>query len=173
MTDQVKASHLAKEAFELWQAGNAELAVPLYLEALQNADPDHWALADYHGELAGALASLDRHTEARNHYQLAVSVQRRQDGDDFNVAVTTARYFLADRCLQLNEPLLALEAIAPSMSNNAKGDWLLHLAKARALHALGKVSESHAEADLSIKFAPSEEKRKELMSYFSGELGKN
>jgi hypothetical protein len=70
--------------------------------------------------------------------------------------------------------LLALEAVAPSMSSNAKGDcdWLLHLAKARALHALGKVSESHFEADLSVKLAPSEEKRKELMSFFSDGLGK-
>ena len=107
------------------------------MEALENAYTEHWALSDYHGELAGTFATLGRHVEARNQYQLAVAIQCKQDGDDMTVAVTLARFFLAGHCLQLNEPLIALEAIVPSLPNGFHGDWLLQLVKAKALYVLG------------------------------------
>jgi hypothetical protein len=48
--DQNKASRLARDGFDLWQAGNLEESVAKYQQALLLADPNHFALADYDGE---------------------------------------------------------------------------------------------------------------------------
>ena len=50
--DQNTASQLAREGFDLWQAGKLDESVVKYQEALLLADPDHYGLADYHGEFA-------------------------------------------------------------------------------------------------------------------------
>jgi len=54
--DQNKASRLARDGFDLWQAGNIEESVAKYEQALLLADPEHYALADFHGEFAAVLA---------------------------------------------------------------------------------------------------------------------
>jgi tetratricopeptide (TPR) repeat protein len=79
MIDQAKASRAAKEGFQLWHAGERQAAVDLYLTALECADPNHYALADYHGEFGELLSALGRHDEARQQYQLALAVEMRND----------------------------------------------------------------------------------------------
>jgi hypothetical protein len=51
---------LARDGFDLWQAGNLEESVAKYQQALLLADPNHFALADYDGEFAAVLATLGR-----------------------------------------------------------------------------------------------------------------
>lgn len=170
MIDQPQASRLAKAAFDFWQSGQAESAVPLYQKALQFADPEHYALADYHGEFAGVLSVLGRFTEAREQYQLALSVHRRQDNDEFGSGVVIARYFLAEHYLQQQEPLSALETVEPSLKAGIPSEWLLRLIRAFALHALDRHSEARAEADLALVRAPSDSKRQELSKVFAEKL---
>src|SRR5213596_621174 len=68
VTDQNKASQLAREGFDLWQAGKLDDSVAKYQQAFVLADPDHYALADYHGELAAVLAILGRDAAALEQY---------------------------------------------------------------------------------------------------------
>src|SRR5262245_40508102 len=133
MIDQPTASRLAREGFELWEAGRLEDSATRYAEALSLASPDHYAIADYHGEFAGVLGALGKYDEAREHLELAVSIQHRLDGDESGVGVSVARYFLADHLVQHNEPSRALEVIAPSLAAGTKAEWLLHVVEADAL----------------------------------------
>ncbi|WP_263772683.1 tetratricopeptide repeat protein [Propionivibrio soli] len=168
MSNQSHASQLAKQAFDFWQGGQAERAVPLYQEALRLADPQHLGLPDYHGEFAGTLSTLGRYAEAREQYQLALAVQRQQDQDEFTSGVVVARHFLAEHYLHCNEPLLALETVEPSLKNGVTLEWLLRYTKAVSLSALGRPEEACAEAAQALEKAPSKEKREELSVLFSG-----
>ena len=56
--NQAKAFQLARAGFNLWQAGQLEESVEKYREALECADPNHYALDGYHGEFAAVLATL-------------------------------------------------------------------------------------------------------------------
>lgn len=78
-SDQERASALAKEGFQLWEAGRLEDALLKYVEALSAADPDHDALPDYHGEFAAVLATLGRDREACEQYRISLSHALRQD----------------------------------------------------------------------------------------------
>jgi tetratricopeptide (TPR) repeat protein len=81
MVNQAEASQLARAGFDLWQAGRLEEAVPLYREALEHADPNHWDLDGYHTEFAVVLASLGRDDEAREQYELSLAAAQRRDRD--------------------------------------------------------------------------------------------
>lgn len=88
MIDQAKASILAAEAFEQWQAGRHEHA-RRYEEAIPLTDPQHFALSLYYGQYAGVLnapaswltrfeeacilQALDRKAEARQAAALAIA----------------------------------------------------------------------------------------------------
>jgi tetratricopeptide (TPR) repeat protein len=82
MVNQEKASQFARAGFDLWQAGRLEEAVPLYREALEYVDPNHWGLEGYHGEFAAVLAILGRDDEAREQYELSLAAARRNDRDE-------------------------------------------------------------------------------------------
>ena len=62
--DQQRAAALAKEGFDLWQSGRLEDALLKYVAALDVADPNNYAVPDYHGEFASVLATLGRDREA-------------------------------------------------------------------------------------------------------------
>jgi tetratricopeptide (TPR) repeat protein len=155
MIDQPKASRLAREAFDLWQAGELEGAVEKYREAFEWVDPDHFALADYHGEFAAVLASLGRDQEALEQYRRALTVSARLDPDGPGVAID--RYFLSELLLKMNDPDQALEAIGPV--RHGKLQWLAHVVESDALWRMGRLEESKAAALLALDVADSEQKR--------------
>lgn len=169
--NQTEASCLAKKALALWGESQAELAIPIYREAIELADPAHYMTPIYHGEFAGALSSRGLFNEAREHYQRAVSLELEQGSDDFNPAVVVARYFLAENFLQQGNASAALETIVPSLREGARQEWLLRYVKALALHALGDQEAARHEANLALKCAPSETKRHELLELFNEKIG--
>jgi hypothetical protein len=56
MIDQNQASKLAREAFDLWQAGKLDESAAKYQQGFLLADPDHYAVT-------GQCAILDRVAE--------------------------------------------------------------------------------------------------------------
>jgi tetratricopeptide (TPR) repeat protein len=169
--NQSEASRLSEKAFELWGKGRADLAVPLYREALELADPAHYLVPQYHGQFASVLSSLGLFSEAREHYQLAVSLELEQDGNEFRPAVVVARYFLAEHFLQQGDAVAALEAVEPSLKDGVSLEWLLRYVRTLSLHALGDQEKSRYEADLTIRCAPSEAKRQDLSKLFNEKIG--
>jgi tetratricopeptide (TPR) repeat protein len=157
VTDQNKGSRLAREGFDLWQAGKLDESVAKYQQAFLLADPDHYALADYHGEFAAVLATLGRDAAALEQYREAVAVSVRQDPDESGLGVAIARYFLAEHLLKVNKPEEALEAIVPAL--HSKQPWLAHVVYSDALWKLGRREESKTAAGLALELANSDKKR--------------
>jgi tetratricopeptide (TPR) repeat protein len=169
MVDQLRASELAREAFSKWDSGDLEGAVPLYREALAHADPNHYALGDYHGEFASVLEALGQITAAREQLELSLAVHRRLEGSDGALAVALARYFLAEHLLRHRDAASVLEVIAPSIECSGKTEWLLRFVQARALAGLGRGAEAHTVAKRACDLAPSDMKRSELRERFKEE----
>jgi tetratricopeptide (TPR) repeat protein len=168
---QAEASRLARKALELWGSGRADLAVPLYREALELADPVHCSTPQYHGEFAGALSSLGLFSEAREHYKIYVSLELEQAGNEFDSAVVVARYFLAEHFLQQADAKSALETVEPSLKDGVPLEWLLRYVRTLSLHALGDQEKALHEADLTIRCTTSEAKRQELSALFNEKIG--
>lgn len=159
MSDQRRASALAKEGFDLWQANRPEEAVGLYQEALALADPDHFVLADYHGEFAGVLTSLGR-SEAREQYELALASEIRLLPDSPGINVN--RHFLADLLLTTGDATSALKVLEAGLSVESKQEWLLRMSEAEAHWQLGDRERARQAATRSLALAPSDAKRLEL-----------
>jgi Flp pilus assembly protein TadD len=157
VVDQKRASELAREGFDLWQAGQLEESVPKYHEALRLADPDHYALADYHGEFAAVLATLGRDAEALQQYRQALQISIQQNPEEAGLDVAVARYFLSEHLLKMNEPEEALIAIEPVLRSQVQ--WLAHVVKADALLRVGRREEARTAAGLAVELAASDEKR--------------
>lgn len=160
MTDQPKASQLAKEGFDLWQSNRPEEAVSRYQEALALADQDHYGLPDYHGEFAGVLATLGRLAEAREQYELALATEIRLAPDSPGISVN--RHFLADLLLTMNDAASSLEVLAPGLNAENKQEWLLRISEAEAYWQLADVARARQSAMRALEAAPSDAKRKAL-----------
>ena len=78
MTNQPEASRLAREAFELWQAGKHSNSKALYQKAISLAALDHWGLSSYHGELACVLNELGDHEAATHELERSLEVELSQ-----------------------------------------------------------------------------------------------
>jgi len=152
MPDQQRAALLAREGFTLWQSDRLEEAVECYRAALAIADPSQDGLADYHGELAGVLATLGRHAEAREQYEFALDCECRVDPDGPGVSVL--RYLLAELLLTMGEPAGALDALLPGLNSVSDQEWLLRLVQADALWQLGQKSQAQVAARLAFQLAP-------------------
>lgn len=165
--DQVRAAALAKEGFDLWEAGKLEDALLKYVAALGVADPNHRALPDYHGEFAGVLATLGRDAEARKQYQISLTHALRQDPGGRGPAVAVARYSLGEQLLKMKQPQHALHVITQGISHAGAQEWLLRVVEARALWDLGRKPESKQSAELALLHAPSEAKANDLRKYLA------
>ncbi len=170
MIDQSKASKLAREAFDHWQAGRREEAKRLYEEAIPLADPQHWGLSAYHGEYACVLNELGKHEQATIQLEHSLAAELAQGNLEGSPAVTVARYFLADQLLRHGASERALETLAPSISH-APNDWLTRLVEAHVLFALGRKSEAKSAAALAISNAPTSKKAEELKQDLGQVLG--
>ncbi|XLZ72387.1 hypothetical protein ABT364_10615 [Massilia sp. SR12] len=161
MTDQQKASTLAGEAFDHWQAGRHEQSRQVYEEAISLADPEHYGLSGYYGEYACVLNALGCHEQAATQLEKALAADLAQGQPEGSPAIIVARYLLASQLLQLGANEDALEVLAPSISH-APGDWLTRLAEARILYALDRKVEAIAAAQLAVAGATNPEKAQQL-----------
>jgi tetratricopeptide (TPR) repeat protein len=170
MIDQPLAARLAREGFELWEAGRLEESCAYYVKALEVVDPDHWACPVYHGEYGGVLSSMGKTAEATVQFEKAVASELAHGELESSSGVLTARYFLADHLVRAGAPARALETLAPAL-RAAPDDWLICLVHAEALWAMGEATASRAAARRSIAKAPTFEKRAELSEHLCEILG--
>ncbi len=161
MIDQPKASQLAKDAFDEWQAGHHEQSTLLYEKAIPLADPQHWGLSAYHGEYSCVLNELGRHEKATEQLEQSLAVELAQGSVEGSPSVTIARYFLANQQLRHGSPEHALQTLAPSV-RHAPNDWPTRVVEAHVLFALNRYVEAKAAAALAISNAPTPEKAEEL-----------
>lgn len=145
--------------------------MPLYKKALELADPAHHMVPIYHAQLAGVLAAWGRHDEAQGHYQMAVSLELAQSGDEFALGGVLARYFLAEHFLARGDANAALEAVERSLKDGAPREYLLRYVRALSLHALGEQEKARYEADMALNCAPSESMRQQLFGLFNESFG--
>jgi tetratricopeptide (TPR) repeat protein len=155
---------LAKEAFDLWQAGDLEAAVPKYIEALELADPAHYALADYLGEFGSVLAALERNDEALTQFSRALKHALLDDPEGEHAGIGVATYFLAEHLMKMQRFAEALETLQTSPALTRRTEWLLRFVEARALWRLSRSKEAKVSAARAIACAPSKEKSAELAS---------
>jgi Flp pilus assembly protein TadD len=165
MINQEKASQLAKAGFDLWQAGQLDESVAKYQEALECADPDHYALDSYHGEFAAVLETLGRDVEAREQYELALAEAQRQDKDGTGSGVSVARYFLAEQLLKMGDAAKALVVVQTVSGTSPKQEWLLRTVAAKALWDLGRRAESKDVAASAVTLAPKKENVRDHLAF--------
>jgi tetratricopeptide (TPR) repeat protein len=161
MIDQAKASRLASDAFDHWQAGRREQASVMYEEAIPLADPKHYGLPSYYGEHACVLNELGRHEQATIQLEKALATEVAQGQVEGSSAMIVARYFLADQLLRHGAPERALNILSPSVSH-APNDWLTRLEEAHILYALNRKFEAKVSATLAVEYAPTPEKAEQL-----------
>ena len=161
MHDREKASQLAQEGVAHWEKAELELAAQKTEEAIALAEQNHWAMPDYHGQLAGIYAQAGQNDKARIHYEQALFLQL-QDGEaEGGITIITSRYFLSMHLLEMNLANEALDVLQPSLQA-APAHWLNCNAHAHILHALRRFTEAKAAAQLAIEHAPSAEKAEQL-----------
>ena len=156
-----------KAAFALWQAGRLEEAAASYRAALDAMPADEDVRGEIHGELAAVLQGLGDHTGALYHLEAAVDGARRVAGSDASLPVLITRYFMADQLRRQGRPDEALAAIAAPLDSGADTPWLLYVAEADALLALGRREYAAVAAERAVVLAPSDEKRAELTARFA------
>jgi hypothetical protein len=156
------ASRLAKQGFDLWQAGDLAAAVPKYLEALELASPDHYRLADYHGECGNVLSALDRDDEALVQFRRALGHELRDDPRARHAGVGVATYFLAEHLMKMHRCAEALETLTSSPALPGRTEWVLRYVESRALWRLHRTDEAKVSAARAIACAPSDEKATQL-----------
>lgn len=161
MIDQPKASKLAREGFDQWQAGRLEESRLLYEEAIPLADPRHYGLAGYYGEYACVLNQLGRHDQATTQLEKSLATEIAQGYVEGSPPIIVARYFLADHLLRLGDNQRALETLVPSISH-APRDWITRLGEAHILYALDRKVEAKAVAAMAVAYAPTPEKAEQL-----------
>lgn len=167
MSSENPLPQMGKAALDFWSNGELEAAAALFQKILASAEPDYIDLPHYHGCYGGVLAALGHMNGAQEQFELAVMAQLREDKSEFSSGVIVARYFLAEHFLQVNEPLKALEVVAPSLQPGGVGQWLLMYIQAQACALLGRELEARSFAQSCLDAALSEQKREELKNQFA------
>jgi Tfp pilus assembly protein PilF len=165
LKDQPQALSLAAEAFDLWQAGDLEEAEAGYRKALAAADRRHYRTPDIHGQYAGVLMDLRRHSEAGLQYETALQLELQNDPNEASAPVLTARYFLGEHYLAMGEPESARRVVAPSLVAAEKP--LAWLVEAHALHLAGATLEARAAAERALALAANPEQRNRMSARLS------
>jgi hypothetical protein len=166
--DQESARKLAREGFDLWQAGNLVEAATKYAESNRIADPNHWARAAYHGEYSCVLDELGLLDGAEEQARLAIDVELRQSG--VLGAVQESRLF-AEMLIKHNKAEQALAVLAPYLELNEVEKWALLFTQCKAFDLIGDKENARRTAVQCINCAPTEEKRAELRESLAPHLG--
>lgn len=167
MNSENPLQQIGKAALDLWNNGELEAAVALFQKILALAEPDYIDLPHYHGCYGGVLAALGHMSRAQEQFELAVIAQLREDKSAFAPGVIVARYFLAEHFLQVNEPLKALETVAPSLQPSGASHWLMLHIQTQACALLGRELEARSFVQGCLDGAPSEQKREQLKDIFT------
>jgi tetratricopeptide (TPR) repeat protein len=162
MIDQPKASKLAREGYDLWQSGQLNEAVLKYREAFDYADPDHFGLSHYHGELAAILTLLNQPTEALEEYKISLELELLLANAEEVLAVTVSRYFLGQHLLNMGNPLGALSILEPSFSQPGNMEWHMRELQAECYWCLSRNEGAEESAKLALALVPVGEKRELL-----------
>jgi hypothetical protein len=134
------------------------------------ADPNHYALQDYHGEFAAVLATVGRDVEARDQHELALAHALREDAGAGGAGVSIARYFLGEHLLKMSEPAQALAIVQDMSMGASRHNWLLRVVEAKALWALGRRAESREVAATAVELAPTEQKASDIREHLTSIL---
>jgi hypothetical protein len=156
--DQARASRHAKvayTAFDLqdWQTAQREFAI-----ALEHADPLHWALSSYYGELAHALLKLNRIAESDAAYRNAIRVAIAQIGC-FDDEAAVNLHFLAEQMIGRGDFAAALAELTQYPFETCRGNWYLWSSIARAQWAIGAKTEAKQAMQKCLDAAPSTDSR--------------
>lgn len=160
MSAYAQINTLARQALAHWGAGRLAEAAKDYAAAIALGRSQGLpAVADLHAQLAGVLDAQGRLGDAVTQSELALAAELAQgSATEASPGVKVARHFLADRLVRLEQPGLALEALAPSLAASPD-DWLLNVTQAEALFAAGRATEARVAAERSLANAPSGDKR--------------
>jgi tetratricopeptide (TPR) repeat protein len=161
MIDQDKARALAREGFDLWQAGDFVVAAEKYALANELADPNHWARHAYYGEYACVLEKLGRIEDAIEQMRLAVKSAVDQHGYTDQIAQTECCFY-AELLVGNGQSKLAVEVLEPFLEARTEESWHLLLVASRAYLAVDHRPYARALALECLEAAPSQEKRDEL-----------
>lgn len=172
MINQAKASKLATNAFNHWQAGQHEQASLMYEEAILLADLKHNGLSSYYGAHACVLNELGRHEQATIQLEKALATDVSQGQVEGSAALIISRYFLAEQLLRHGAAERALDILSPSVSH-APNDWLTRLEEAHILYALNRKFEAKVSAALAVKYAPTSEKAEQLRRNLESVFGES
>jgi tetratricopeptide (TPR) repeat protein len=158
MMDQEKASKLARQGFNSFEEKKYQEAEALYREALSLADPNHWALEDYHGEFSLVLGALGKVTEAREQLVLSLKAAMRASDTETALNVTIARHFLAEHMVDNKEYESAVDFLSPFIGSGCEKEWLLFYPLIRAYLALGKEEIGRRLVNEAVANSPDEER---------------
>jgi tetratricopeptide (TPR) repeat protein len=162
MHESSSPSSIAAEAFECWEAGNLVRAVDLYTSAIELCDRSSWRLSTYLGELASVFAALGQTDRSIHFYQESLNVEIEQGDSEDPSGVALGSYFLSNQLVKASRYEEALK-ILRAASRDTEIAWLLWMTESLAFFSLGRSSEALISAKKAILFAPSKEKKEELM----------
>jgi tetratricopeptide (TPR) repeat protein len=163
MHESSSSSSIAAAAFECWEAGNLVRAVELYTSAIELCERSSWRLSTYFGELASVLAELGQTDRSIHFYQESLNVEIEQGDSEDPSGVALASYFLSNQLFKASRYQEALENLSAA-SRDTEIAWLLWMTESLAFFSLGMSSEALISAKKAILFAPSKEKKEEVMN---------
>lgn len=159
MTDEPAHRVMESEALRLWEQGALDDARAKYEAAIAACPRSHWAFGQYLSGLAGVLAVLGRHSDAREQCERAVQHALEFQGGDESAAVAVARYFLGTQCLRQSAFAGALAAVTPSIAAGSEAQAHLRTVQAHALVGLGRTADARIAAKAAFAAASSDDLR--------------
>ncbi len=156
-----ESTKIARQAFELADAGKDNEAIALYRQALSDADPDHTDLWQIRGGFACVLERSGDLNAAREQRELAIDAALRQASSEDSLTVASARYFLGELLLKMQEPEQALATVRASMCASSM-ESVLRTVEAIACWRTGAVAEARVSAMRAIECARSDQQRERI-----------
>ncbi len=158
IVDQKKASGLARKGFEQFEAKNYKDAEVLYRQAFILADPNHWAIEEYHGEFSLVLRALGKTDEALEQLKLSLSAALKASDQITELNVTIARHFLGEYLIELGEYEQTIQMLKPHIGTGCEKEWLLGIPLVRAYMRSDRTSSVQQVIYEVIKNTPEEER---------------
>jgi len=155
--NQKRSSELARTGFEQFEAGKYSEAEASYREALVLADPNHWAVEDYHGEFSLVLRALGKTDEALEQLKLSLAAALNAASDNTDLNVTIARHFLAEYLVELGQYDQAILSVRPYLGTGCEKEWLLSIPLVRSYLRMGHPDLARQAMEEALEKMPNEE----------------
>ena len=137
MKDQKLAGELAQAGLDHFKSGRYNEAAACYQEALESIEHKSWDVVDYHDEFAQVLNHLGKEKEARQQLEQSLKMAIQISDKITDYEVTQARHLLAEHLNQHGFYRDALDTVKPFLGKGCDSDWMLYLAAATSLKAMG------------------------------------